>query len=311
MKRLAILIMLTGLYSLCYCQKIDQEKERRIKNDFITKFAYFRLLTNPLLSDEDKHDKFGEIQHSNVYKDSVYYSSIILKISHWGSPIGGGQGYKVDMSAPPYLYLIEKGNGLTGIRYMLGDTISSSVYDSIFPYDNRFLACDMGGNEFSFHGGNVSFGNWRDIGFPHTVDYVGFVRGVQFGVDAVVYYNSEFSESIRKERPEYPDYEYTYAKRSLLSDWQLLIGAPKGKEDQLVEFIYYTRDPAKTGEPDSEHYYEMRYILPTNITSISERRFEKRRLTEEEEKNFLRRDTWNPLRYFIDRYRDPDINIDE
>jgi hypothetical protein len=220
------------------------------------------------------------------------------------------------MSDIPYvpLYLVEKGNGWTGYRYTTGlrrDTVYSDVHDSIFPYDNRFIVCDKGKNKFTFHAGNVQWGSWWDLGVILRVDYVGFVRGVQFDVDPVILYDSKLSEAIRKERPEYPDYEYTIALRSLFTDGHLLIGAPKGKEDQLVEFIYYTRDPAKTGELDSEHYYEMRYILPTEIESIKERRLEKRKLTEDEQKNFLRLDSWNPLRRFVDRYKDPVINIDK
>jgi hypothetical protein len=126
---------------------------------------------------------------------------------------------------------------------------------------------------------------------------MGYVRGVQFRVRHVHYFKQGYSDNIKKYRPEFPDYEYTRAQLSLLSNGHLLIGAPEGKAGELIEFIYYTDNPKKTGDERGQ-YYEMRYILPSNIESIKERRLEKRKLTEEENKSLFERD--NPLSYFID-----------
>jgi hypothetical protein len=84
----------------------------------------------------------------------------------------------------------------------------------------------------------------------------------------------------------------------MVTSRRLLIGAPQGKEDQLIEFIYYCGIPAKTGDPDRNRLYEMRYIMPTEIKSISERRWEIRKLSDEEMEALY--DEENPLRRYVE-----------
>jgi hypothetical protein len=314
MKRIIALILILNSFSpTLFCQNIDREQKLRIIDYFMTDWEYFRMKANPMLTYEQTHDEWGRWKPPFLIPDSFYlkrYNSV-LTISQWGAPKGvlvippSKMNQYVRMGFHSNLFLVEKRNGLLGVRkdYNTGklDTLSLNIYDSIFPYDNRFLASYIGNNKYTFQSGNTLWGDWKDVGMMRRVDFIGYVRGVQFNVENVRYYSSEFSEKIKKFRPNYPNYEYTDAQSSsLLSHSWLLIGAPVGKEDQLVEFIYYSNFPEKTGDHDTSHFYEMRYILPTQITSIKERHLEKRLLTKEE-KNFLL-DKENGLRRYIEIY---------
>jgi hypothetical protein len=270
--------------STVYGQEISFGTKIYLRSDFVNFWEYFRMKTTPYLSYEETHDERGGWKTPFFIPEKFYlYYEPDVKISRWGTDETNTNEY-VDMSVPPRLYLVEKKDGLLGIKkdFFTGeifDSIQMNVYDSIFPYDNRFLACyirtiESGVSQFTFHSGNVEWGEWKDVGFAKDVDLVGYVRGAQFGVEKVRYYNWDFSAKIRNFRPDFPDYEYTAARKSLLTNAWLLIGAPRGKEDQLIEFIYYSHRPSKTGDPDTNHYYEMRYILPTKIKSIKERRLE-------------------------------------
>lgn len=311
MKNLITLILLS-ISSLIHCQEIGWKKVLDIEMSFITGWEYFRMQKKPLLSYEDTHDgrnwKIPFLIPKKYYRG--YYRADI-KISKWVTENNGyrdleGKTHHYLNISKSNFYVIEKGNGLLGLKKeffseKILDSMQLNIYDSIFPYDNRFMAIDTGHNKFTFHSGNVTWGEWKDVGFVHDVDIVGFVRGVQFGVERVRPFIWNESQAIRRLRPEYPDYVYAYADRSLLSKSHLLIAAPQGKEDQLVEFIYYTNKPEKTGDEDSSHFYEMRYILPTQIKSIKERRLEKRLLSEEEKEMIFNMD--NKMFFFIDSLR--------
>ncbi|MDR3057464.1 MAG: hypothetical protein LBU84_04900 [Prevotella sp.] len=304
-------------------QEISKDIKFHITMDFETQWHYFRMKRNPLLSYEETHDGANwKIPFLIPEKFYVGYYEAELKISRWGpakTPRYVGDVYYpfVDMHDPNY-YLVEKKDGLLGIKraFMTDsiiDTMQLNIYDSIFPYDNRFLAVVKNNDKygdpiFRFHSGNVEWGEWRDAHYRHSVDYCGYIRGVQFSIENVIKFNQGFSDKIKQFRPEYPDYVYTANRySSLLTPMCVIIGAPQGKEDQLIEYIYYCNIPEKTGDPDLEHYYEMRYILPTQITSIKERRLEKRLLTDEE-KNYIFDDT-NEMFYYVERYVEPDVEI--
>ncbi len=232
------------------------------------------------------------------------FRCVKIKVSDWGAPKNGYISFPDEG-----FYLVEKGNGYTNEKRNFSDSVLDVVhlnlYDSIFPYDNRFLIKYVYTDKsfvdhFSFHSGNVEWGDWKDTGFVHDVDVVGYIRGVQFKVDNVFQFSSEFSDKIKKFRPNFPNYVYTSNHSyTLLGKSCLIIGAPSGKEDELVEYIYYSNLPEKTGDPDETHYYEMRYILPTKIKSVKERHLEKRRLTDEEQKYVLNWD--NKMFPFLER----------
>ncbi len=310
MKRLLIAIALVNLFISAHSQEVSLETKSDIESQFLSDWEYFRMQKNPELSYEETHDERGGWKRPFLIPDKFYldYYGSDLKYSNWGSPKGvfvdkqGGVNRFVNMG-DSRIYLVEKKDGLLGLKEDLFteevlDSMQLNIYDSIFPYDNRFLATARRTGKFTFHSGNVIWGEWRDVGYIRQVDMVGYIRGVQFGVENVKYYSENFSANIRRLRPKYPDYEYTEAYLSQLSKSRLLIAAPRGKEDQLVEFIYYTNKPEKTGDTDINHYYEMRYILPTEIKSIKERRLEKRLLDEQERKMILNIE--NQLIFYVD-----------
>lgn len=313
MKKVLILILfLTNVFGIIYCQKIDQEVELKIQIQFETDWLYFRMLKNPLLPDTEKYvDRSRANPYDMLISKKIHGRGYFPypKVSHWGEPrlLASSRGERYVNMGMPHLFLIEKGDGILYEKkeYFTDkviDSININVYDSIFPYDNRFIVANDGFGHYTFHGGNIEWGDWKDVRFSKTIDCIGYVRGVQFGVDNVRYFDYELSERIRQARPDFPDYVYTEAHHCDIMMGRLLIGAPKGKEDRLIEFIYYCDNPAKTGDPDRSHLYEMRYIMPTNIKSISERHWEKRRLSDKEMETFYNED--NPLRYYVDVFID-------
>jgi len=318
MKRLIVLFLAINLYAVAYSQEIPEEVESKILSEFKTSWFYFRMQKNPLMSYEETHNKWGgwKVPYDLFVPEIIYerrYGTENIKVSRWGEPSIKGQGY-VDMRTLP-LFLVEKGDGMLYTRedYFTKeiDTIHINVYDSIFPYDNRFLVSNDAPGRYTLHGGNVEWSKFYYVRAKTQIDYVGYVRGVQFGVDLVKYFNEALSERIRQARPDFPDYVYTEALQSMITTGRLLIGAPKGKEDQLIEFIYYSKDTVKTGDPDKSRLYEIRYVMPTEIKSISERRWEKRKLSDEE------MEVWytdgNPLRRFEEFIieEEPEIIIKE
>jgi hypothetical protein len=308
MKHLLVVLVLANLHGTIHCQEISREVKWSILSQFDAQWLYFRMLKNPLLSYEETHDGANWKNPSRLLLPNQligrdYFPDV--KISRWGEPATGGNKY-IRMNMPD-LYLVKKGDNMLYVeKNFRNDSIKNSlrvnVYDSIFPYDNCFLVCYDGWGNYTFQGGNVRWGEWQDVGFIKRVDYVGYARGVQFGIENVLPYNPEFSNKIKNFRPEFPNYVYTCNRlNSLLTKCCVIIGAPEGKEDQLIEYIYYTNIPEKTGDTDENHYYEMRYILPTQIKSIKERHLEKRRLTDEEQKYILERE--NGMGFFIERKR--------
>ena len=303
MKRIINLIILINIVLSANSQEIGWEKKWGVLMRFDTDWLYFRMKANPLLSREQTHDGVNwKISPSRVLlPDSIRKKNYMpdIKISEWGE-FRGSDYIDRPFSLPHFgFYLVEKGDGYTGVKktFMTDsiiDIIHLNIYDSIFPYDNRFLVKYLYTDKTSFteyyscHSGNVMWGDWKDVGYIKGVDYCGYFRGVQFGIEKVMHFNQKFSDKIKSFRPDFPNYVYTQNRSiSLLTNGFVIIGAPEGKEDELVEYIFYSNMPEKTGDPDESHYYEMRYILPTQIKSVKERRLEKRRLTDEEQQYIL------------------------
>jgi hypothetical protein len=293
-------------------QEVPLGVKIELPSAFFTDWIYFRMLKNPLLSYEDiyRQDGLWESPYHLFLPEKMLGNNYDydVKISCWGKSKTANYQY-IDIRAT-YFYLIEKNNGLLGLKRSyfpeaILDSVQLNIYDGIFPYDNHFLAVrertiNEDNYKFTFHSGNVQWGTWKDAGFIRRVDYCGYIRGVQFGIENVFQFRQGFSDKIKQFRPEYPDYVYTCNRyRSLLTPVCVIIGAPQGKEDQLIEYIYYTNNVGKTGDTDESHYYEMRYILPTQIQSIKERRLEKRLLSDEEKKYILNEE--NKMHYYIER----------
>jgi hypothetical protein len=319
MKRIITIVLLINLFLSGYGQQNDRERKKRefdITNQFEMDWYYFRMLKNSEIPDTVKYidrsraNPYRMFQPEKMrYSGGAYYYWPDIKISDWGKSKGDKPNEYVDLRSSNF-YLVEKKDGLLSINKNILteevlDSIRLNIYDSIFPYDNRFLVVNkrknviVDGSDYTFHSGNVEWGEWRDVGFWRAVDHCGYIRGVQFGIENVIKFRQEFSDKIRAFRPDFPNYVYTENRDiSLLTNGFVIIGAPKGKEDQLVEYIYYSNLPEKTGDSDETHYYEMRYILPTRIKSIKERRLEKRPLTNEEQKYIL---NWeNKMIMFLD-----------
>jgi hypothetical protein len=295
-KIILILILFCGLVINTKAQKIPitRELSSTIRTAFITEWEYFRMLRNPLIQDEEKYDGRSRKRPSKVipildtFHTNWYEPDI--KIYQWESVYK--QHKDSNPLVNPFLFIIEKKDGITGIRRekwtnKILDTLRLNVYDSIFPYDNRFLVYY---NEYEdarkciFYSGNVDWiekiGNMSDIGS------VGDIRGVQFGVGYVKTLEHGMTDSLRKLRPEYPDYVYATADESFISRGKILIAGHENNLSDYIEFIFYSDDSTKTGDSKGA-YYEMRYLLPTNIKSIKERRMEKRKLSAEEQKQFF------------------------
>jgi hypothetical protein len=216
---------------------------------------------------------------------------------------------KVTFGVDKNFYLVEKANGYVGIKRdwwteVPVDTLTIHLNDSIFPYDNRFLVYHIPwNNTFYILSGNAE---WDDatgkLPFPKNVCTFGYIRGIQFGVSYVWWHNPNFTAQIREYRPEYLDYDYTRAPMSVFTYEWILIAAPHGQEDKLIEYIYYSDYPYKTGDKEGV-YYEMRYVLPTNIESVTERHLVKRKLTEVEVERIIN-DVDGPLDFCVERYKD-------
>ncbi|MDR3226555.1 MAG: hypothetical protein LBT56_02655 [Prevotellaceae bacterium] len=274
---------------------ISEELFRHIRINFITDWEYFRMQKNPILTYEETHTESGSwkrtVQVKGILPDTFHTNNYEpeIKVYRW-EDIQKRNLY-CEQVRNPFFYVIEKGDGLTAIRSNIWtdeilDTLHLNVYDSIFPYDNRFLVYHNEYEDpykFIFYSGNV---DWGEIGNNESIDGAGMIRGVQFGLEYATRMEQKMIDSLRKLRPEYPDYVYATADESFLSRGKILIAGHENNLSDYIEFIFYSDDSTKTKDKKGV-YYEMRYLLPTNITSITERRMEKRKLTDEERKKIL------------------------
>ena len=316
MKRIVITALMISVFLSMQSQEIGWERKSDIRSLFESNWLRFRALNNPLIPDSVIRNARGSFSFLLPGGFFMYYRTDITitrwGMSRWFEPVRPGSSMNQFIDIPHTFYLVEKTDGLTGVKWewfadnQMKDTIHVNVYDSIFPFDNRFLIRRgvhqvTGEQRFSFHSGNVEWGDWRDAIFMRRVDFVGYIRGAQFGIENVFVFRQDFSDKIRNFRPEFPDFVYTSNRytASLLGNSDVIIGAPEGREDEHVEFIFYSNIYERTGDPDVENFYEIRFVLPTHIQSIKERRFEHRLLTEEEKQFILNRE--NNMRRFIER----------
>lgn len=301
--------MFCGLYGKSESQKpISEDLFYAIQVEFITDWAYFRMRRNPLLAYKETHTEWGEwkrpSQVKGILPDTFFTKNYEpdIKIYRWEYVYKRCPG--CEQVRNPFLYIVEKEDGIAGIRrewftHKIIDTLRLNVYDSIFPYDNRFLVYYTEHEDVRkciFYSGNV---DWVEPFFNDdmTIKDVAMLRGVQFGLEYVRKLEQKMIDSLRKLRPEYPDYVYVTADESFVSRGKILIAGHEKTILDYIEFIFYSDDPIKTGDSRGV-YYEMRYLLPSNIKSITERRLVKRKLTEEEHnKMFL---SLNYLRTFRD-----------
>ncbi|MDR1199923.1 MAG: hypothetical protein LBK94_13100 [Prevotellaceae bacterium] len=314
-KILLILGLICGLHVDAEAQKKTNDIELLfdIRSRFITEWSYFRMQKNPLLTYEETHTEWGAWKRPDqvigVIPDTFFTKDYEpdIKIYRW-EDIYKRSLYceHCEQVRNPFFYVIEKGDGITGIRHNVWtneilDTLQLNVYDSIFPYDNRFLIYNPeyeNPNKFIFYSGNV---DWIEPFFNSKVTIVGAakMRGVQFGLEYVARVEQKITDSLRKLRPEYPDYVYATADESFISRGRILVAGHENSISDYIEFIFYSDDSIKTGDSKGI-YYEMRYLLPSNIKSITERRMVKRKLTEEEQNKMLR----SYLRKFRDMTRE-------
>ena len=294
-KTILTLFLLCGLFVETKTQEMICEDRVLFVNfqmEFISKWLYFRMQKNPLLTCEETHTQWGEWKHpdkTGIFPDTFFTKDYQpdIKVHTWEKIYKRPKNPYYEQIQTPFLYVIEKGNGITGIRKKrwtdeILDTVQINCYDSIFPYDNRFLIKHNPyetPRKFLFYSGNVS---WEPL-YKTYISEAGFMRGVQFGVEHVKELKREMMDSVRKLRPEYPDYVYATADESFLSKRPILIAGPENRISDYIEYIFYTDDTIKTGG-DKYDFYEIRYVLPTVVKSISERRMIKRKLTEEEKK---------------------------
>jgi hypothetical protein len=325
MKKILLILSLLCGYSIhakAQNLPIDRELLFDIENDFITSWEYFRMRKNPFIPDEEKYDG-RSWKRPNLLPDTFWIKNYWpeVKVYRWEDVYKRPTDRYHRQVRNPFMYVIEKGNGIMGIKreFMTRkplDTLQLNVYDSIFPYDNRFLIYHNGDkepnkNKFLFYSGNV---DWEPFDRPNSIGGAGFVRGVQFGVERVKDLGQDMIDSIKKLRPEYPDYVYATADESFLSKGKILIAGHENTISDYIEYIFYTDDSTKTGDKEYE-YYEIRYVLPTVIKSITERRMIKRKLTEDEinmiRRTYLRFFTENVSRFTLYFMTKDDEIIDE
>ncbi|MDR2406980.1 MAG: hypothetical protein LBE13_02545 [Bacteroidales bacterium] len=296
-KILLILSLICGLFVKMEAQRKTNDRELLldIRSRFITEWEYFRMLKNPLIPDEEKYEN-RSFKRPAILPDTFHtkWYEPDIKIYRWEDVYKRCPPYiNCEQVRNPFFYIIEKGDGIRGIRRNIWtdeilDTIQINSYDSIFPYDNRFLIYNPeyeNPDKFVFYSGNV---DWIEPFFNNIVTIGGaaMMRGVQFGLEYVEDLQPKFTDSLRKLRPEYPNYVYATAGESFISRGKILIAGHENSISDYIEFIFYSDDPTKTGDSTSV-YYEMRYLLPSNIKSITERRMEKRKLSDGEQKKML------------------------
>jgi hypothetical protein len=289
-------------YGQNYDKGISDDIYNLIRSKFISKWHYFRMKKNPLLSYEETHNEWGEWKYPYLVPNLIpkkffddNYSPVI-KVRRWYPTF---QKYNSDNKSiiinDTNFYIVEKSNGITGIKWdyfsdltklIPLDTMHVYVYDSLFPYDNRFLVYHTRDNKILFCSGNVQWDhpmNHSELNWLTRIDRIGYIRGVQFDVNFVQKIEREPLEEIRRLRPEYSNYVYAKGRtRYAFNKGRVLIGAPEGKEIDLIEYIFYSNDPDKTNDSDKNNMYEMRYVVPSEIKTISERRMERRKLSPEE-----------------------------
>jgi hypothetical protein len=289
-------------YSQSYDENVPDDIYILIRSRFVSQWHYFRMQKNPSLSYKETYDEWGGWKYPYLvpnlipkfFFDNDY--STVIRIQRWYPDL---QKYNRDRRSiiinDTNFYIVEKGNGITGIKWdyfsdmtklIPLDTMHVNVYDSLFPYDNRFLIYHTRDDKILFCSGNVQWDhpmNHLELDWLTRIDRIGYIRGVQFNIEFVQRIEGAPLEEIRRLRPEYPNYVYAKGRsKYVFSKRNVLIGAPEGKEIDLIEYIFYSNDPEKTKDPDTNNMYEMRYVVPSEIKTISERRMEQRKLSPEE-----------------------------
>ena len=326
MKKIIIAISFIVIFSTdMHGQMIDRIPESRIKAHFISSWLYFRMRQNPLLSYEETRYRGGEWRRPwemFMPPEFTIWHSPDIKILPWyDESLNPRLGFISFGDNTDGLYIIEKGSGITGVKWeyfvdgvMTGnkfpvDTVHVNVYDSIFPFDNRFLAYVTPSGEIGFYSGNISWGSWRNLNMDIDLLGVSYIRGVQFGLQRLRRLPDGWITNIRENLPEYSDWDFVFAAKSFLTGGRLLITAPPEQAHEHLEFLFYSDHPEKTGDEEGV-FYEFKYIYPTATRSISERRLEKRKLSPEELENI-----WDTsLRHFFDFWRpfeEPEIVIED
>jgi hypothetical protein len=313
MKEVVYIMLMMMIVGHSYGQ--DKELQDKIRERFFTRWLYFRMEKTPLLSYDDIHDQYGRLRYpweillpeefSNMHEMQIKILPWYSQESHHGLKLQGED----------FFFIIEKGDGLTGIKWDYFtyeqvtpiDTLHINVYDSLFLYDNRFLAAHCLDGRIRFYSGNVLWDDLKEVINIPSLDCVAYIRGVQFGIQRIRELKPEWVSAITGQFPEYSGWEFVYAEEApVLTYGQVLITAPTGKAKDCLEIIYYTDNPAVTGD-EEDVYYEMKYKLPTDIKMITERRLEKRKLPAEETQRLRK----SPLLNFFDRWKGYRIEVEE
>ena len=138
--------------------------ESRIKSTFLGWWLDFRLQYNPLKSNEDKFQNGLKRDPFDIllpHEFTIEHLADIKVLPWYDEKANSRLGY-ISFSNTDGLYIIEKGDGITGIKWETQwsqspiiripvDTIHVNVYDSIFPFDNRFLIFMPGKDQGQIH----------------------------------------------------------------------------------------------------------------------------------------------------------------
>jgi hypothetical protein len=300
MKKIVLILIYASLSQFNgYAQNhngVTSDIYRFIERKFMTEWHYFRMQKNPLLSYEETHDEWGNWKNPFLIPEEFYKKqySPIINVRHWADFQKYNQKNGSVAILDTNFYLIEKSDGIIGVQWdyfsdttklIPLDTMHLNIYDSLFLYDNRFLVYHGLNNRILCCSGNVQWDhprNYNELAWLRRIDRIGYIRGVQFDVKFVHEIKGKQLEEIRRLRPEYSGYVYASGRSSLFSHGHILIGAPKGKEVDLIEYIFYTNNPDKTKDPDKNNIYEMRYVVPSDIKTVYDRRMERKKLSPEE-----------------------------
>jgi hypothetical protein len=92
---------------------------RFIEREFMTEWHYFRMQKNPLLSYEETHDKWGNWKYPFLIPEEFFDKQCtpIINVRHWADiqKYNQEKGYVAVLDTN--FYLIEKGNGITGVGW--------------------------------------------------------------------------------------------------------------------------------------------------------------------------------------------------
>lgn len=301
--------------------KIPIHAYLKIKSQFMSDWLSYRMEKNSEYSRNDWYDVEKGMPCNPfkfILRDTINYKryDMLFSIREW--PDSSYSKFDIQkLDGLGNYYLVEKrGNVfrkqiLEGVIYSdsvkaLPDTIKVNAYSEQFPYDDRFLYYyDKEKDQLWNISGNIE---WNNTPYRSNLpQYYILTRLAQYDVKMVqdyrIFLNSKKnSTNIYDSLLRDSKHRYYIAESSLLSEGRLLIRTPFNsknvKYDKLIEVIFYTLNPLKTGDKDGKTMMEYRYSIRSFIEKSNERTPAIRKLSNEEKQRILN----SNMRFFVEFY---------